>query len=249
MEVGGEEGPDGLQQHDAIERLETPEHPVSSRQLSEILFRIEDWNRMMSKRGRPSMNQALLLDLDKAVTAWGGLPKTTERSRRTVATITQESQVVRNQFSAMAMDEILQEQQQDLKNGFEGLGGIDMDIAFEVVFFGADWRKKVTFLFFEMHRGGAQEQQDDSLVSGQEDATENPQDAFLQRLNALNLQPRDYALHLVQDSHGNTVMLSLFMLLAAFVPYGLSCLYVCMITFLAIVHILQSHWSGVSGTR
>ena len=143
MEVGGEEGPDGLQQHDAIERLETPEHPVSSRQLSEILFRIEDWNRMMSKRGRPSMNQALLLDLDKAVTAWGGLPKTTERSRRTVATITQESQVVRNQFSAMAMDEILQEQQQDLKNGFEGLGGIDMDIAFEVVFF-----LVVTFLFF-----------------------------------------------------------------------------------------------------
>ena len=68
-----------------------------------------------------------------------------------------------------------------------------------------------------MHRGGAQEQQDDSLVSGQEDATENPQDAFLQRLNALNLQPRDYALHLVQDSHSNTVMLSLFMLLVAFV--------------------------------
>ena len=75
------------------------------------------------------------MDLDKAVTAWGGLPKTTERSRRTAATITHESQVVRNQFSAMAMDEILQEQQQDLKNGFEGLGGIDMDIAFEVVFF------------------------------------------------------------------------------------------------------------------
>ena len=145
VEIRGEEGPDGLQQHDAIERLETPEHPVSSRQLSEILFRTEDWNRMMSKRGRPSMNQALLLDLDKAVTARGGLPKTTERSRRTAATITHESQVVRNQFSAMAMDEILQEQQQDLKNGFEGLGGIDMDIAFEVVFFCADWRKKITF--------------------------------------------------------------------------------------------------------
>lgn len=124
MEVHGEEGPDGLQQHDAIERLETPEHPVSSRNLSEILFRIDDWNRMTSKRGRPSMNQALLLDLDKAVTAWGGLPKTTEKSRRTAATIAQETQVVRNHFSGMAMEEILQEQQQDMKNGFEGLGGI-----------------------------------------------------------------------------------------------------------------------------
>ena len=124
VEVHGEEGSDGLQQHDAIERLETPEHPVSSRNLSEILFRIDDWNRMTSKRGRPSMNQALLLDLDKAVTAWGGLPKTTEKSRRTAATIAQETQVVCNHFSGMAMEEILQEQQQDMKNGFEGLGGI-----------------------------------------------------------------------------------------------------------------------------
>ena len=132
VEVHGEEGPDGLEQHDAIERLETPEHPVSSRNLSEILFRIDDWNRMTSKRGRPSMNQALLLDLDKAVTAWGGLPETTEKSRRTAATIAQETQGVCNQFSGLAMEEILQEQQQDMKNGFEGLGGIDEHIAFRV---------------------------------------------------------------------------------------------------------------------
>ena len=87
---------------------------------------------MTSKRGRPSMNQALLLDLDKAVTAWGGLPKTTEKSRRTAATIAQETQGVCNQFSGLAMEEILQEQQQDMKNGFEGLGGIDEHIAFRV---------------------------------------------------------------------------------------------------------------------
>ncbi len=133
VEVRGDEGPDGLQQHDAIERLETPEHPVSSRHLSEILFRLDDWNRMTSQRGRPSMNQALLLDLDKAVTAWGGLPKTTERSRRTAATIAQERQFVCNQVSAVVMEEILQEQQQDLKNGFEGLGDIDRHIAFGVI--------------------------------------------------------------------------------------------------------------------
>ncbi len=51
-----------------------------------------------------------------------------------------------------------------------------------------------------MHTGGAQGQEDDAFVSGQDDAEENPQDAFLQRLNALNLPPKDHALHLVQDS-------------------------------------------------
>lgn len=53
--------------------------------------------------------------------------------------------------------------------------------------------------FFSIPRGGAQEQEDDAFVSGQDHAEENPQDAFLQRLNALNLQPKEYALHLVQD--------------------------------------------------
>ena len=61
-------------------------------------------------------------------------------------------------------------------------------------------KNKRKFVFsFSIPRGGAQEQEDDAFVSGQDHAEENPQDAFLQRLNALNLQPKEYALHLVQD--------------------------------------------------
>ena len=123
MDVHGEEGPDGLQQADALEQMEAAEHPVQAAELDEIVFRRQDWKRMMvAKKGRPSDLRQLLSELQAAVDAWGGLPRTSERLKRSTSSPASDRAVVCNRFTFAAMQDIFKTQLQDLKNRFEGQG-------------------------------------------------------------------------------------------------------------------------------
>ena len=78
--------------------------------------------RMVAKKGRPSDLRQLLSELQAAVDAWGGLPRTSERLKRSTSSQASDRAVVCNRFTFAAMQDIFKTQLQDLKNRFEGQG-------------------------------------------------------------------------------------------------------------------------------